>query len=645
MKEQIKDLVDMLNYYTKLYDIGKPAISDKEWDDLYFQLQEMEHELDFYYQDSPTRVVNYQVVNKLQKVTHNHKMLSLDKTKSLDDVKDFSEGKMMAVMPKLDGLTCSLIYRNGKLVAAETRGDGVIGEDVLHNALTVFSIPHKITYTDELIIDGEIVCLNKDFEKFEDEYKNSRSFASGSIRLLDASECAQRNLTFIAWEVIKGFDVNFYYTFFDKMLLLERLGFIVVPINLHDKNTINDEVVDHMKEVAKLKSLPIDGLVFKFNDIAYGKSKGETSHHLKNAIAYKFYDEEYPTILRDIEWSMGRTGVLTPVAIFDPVDIDGTSVSRANLHNISILHDTLGKKPYKGQKIKVYKANMIIPQIGWADKDSITMEENVLYPPEICPICGLLLTGYSNNDSLFLYCQNQDCDGKFINRLKHYCSKKGLDIKGLSSATLEKLVTWGWVDNIIDLYSLSEHRDEWTEIPGFGPKSVDNILQSIEDSKDCTLDAFLSSLGIPLIGRSVSKELIKHFATYDEFRKAIIDNYNFSELDGFAESKTTALLRFNYNEADKLAKILRIKEVEQQENDLPLEGKKYVITGTVKQFKNRDQLKAYIEERGGKVVSAISKNVDYLINNNAASTSAKNVAAKRMGIPILSEAEFLEELN
>ena len=310
------------------------------------------------------------------------------------------------------------------------------------------------------------------------------------------------------------------------------------------------------------------------------------------------------------------------------------------------MKETLGN-PYKGQKIKVFKANMIIPQVGWADKDSMASIESVLFPPTNCPICGEKLNQIKNNDSIFLICNNKNCKGKLINYLDHFCGKKGLDIKGLSLATLEKLVDWGWVNNLIDLYYLKEHESEWVKKPGFGEKSVSNILQSIEDSKNCSLESFISSLGIPLIGKSVSAELIKYFKTYEAFREAIIDNYNFSELKGFANSKTDALLEFDYTEADELyAEVLKIKPVEiKTEDNLPLKGKKYVITGTVKQFKNRNQLKTYIEERGGKVVSAISSNVDYLINNNTASTSAKNVAAKKMGIPIISEAEFLEKIG
>lgn len=648
VKEKMRQLVDRLNYLTKKYDEGQPEVSDKEWDDLYFQLLAMENQAGMYYEDSPTRRVNYQVVNELTKVEHNHKMLSLDKTKSLDDVISFANKHPIVAMTKVDGLTCSLRYIDGRLISAETRGNGVIGEDVLHNALTIATIPHRIDYTDELIVDGEIVCLTCDFEEFAEEYKNPRNFAAGSIRLLDAKECAKRKLTFIAWDVIKGFDNE--PLFSDKMQNLKQLGFFIVPYMLC--NEIDDNVVDIIKTLSIGHHIPFDGLVFKFNDTVYGKAQGETAHHFKNAIAYKFYDEIYPTTLKDIEWSMGRTGVLTPVAIFEPIDIDGSVVERASLHNLSILREMLGDRPWRGQPIEVYKANMIIPQIAKAEisneKDWTWDKGYILKRPEKCPVCGSdLIAVKSNNDILNLTCANPDCDGKLINKLDHFCGKKGLDIRGLSKATLEKLVDWGWVNSLVDIFSLKEHRSEWILKPGFGEKSVQNILDAIEEGKNCSLEAFIAALGIPLIGRTISKQLIKYFSSYEEFMTAIKERFDFTQLNGFADTKASALLDFDYTEADRLASILNIQQIVQEEksDNQPLAGKNYVITGTVKQFKNRAELQSFIEKLGGKVLSGISKNVNYLINNNAESTSAKNVAAKKMGVPILTEAEFLESIN
>lgn len=572
-------------------------------------------------------------------------MLSLEKTKNLQDVIDFSNNQILVAMTKVDGLTCSLKYINGRLASAETRGNGIIGEDIFHNALVLQSIPNRINYTDELIIDGEIVCLYPDFIKFENEYKNPRNFAAGSIRLLDSKECATRQLTFIAWDVIKGFDNCD--TFTHKMLNIQDLGFIIVPMISINPEGLNESTIDCIKKFSNDANIPMDGVVFKYENIKYGQAQGETAHHFKNAIAYKFYDETYPTILKDIEWSIGRTGGLTPIAVFNTVQIDGSEVSRANLHNLSIMEKILGTKPFKGQKIWVAKMNMIIPQIQKADIDTVPNMKDIISIPTHCPFCNNKLLKRKENDSIFLVCDNNLCSGKFINQLNHYCGKKGLDIKGLSLATLEKLVDWGWIKNIKDIYRLKQYKNEWVDKPGFGEKSVNNILNSIEASRECSLESFISALGIPLIGNNVSKELIKYFTTYEAFREAIKDKYDFSLLDGFAKAKSNALLTFDYSEADQIeATELTIKTVEKsaQSENLPLKGKKYVITGTVKQFKNRTELQKFIEERGGKVVSAISKNVDYLINNNLASTSSKNIAAKKMGIPIITETKFLEEL-
>ena len=351
---KIQELVDKLNYYTKLYDEGHPAISDKEWDDMYFKLQDLENFYGVYLSDSPTQNVNYQVVNKLNKVKHNHPMLSLDKTKSIDAIKSFLGNKDFICMAKMDGLTCSLRYLDGKLVSAETRGNGIEGEDILHNALQVKNIPNKINYKEELIVDGEIICTYNDFKNFEKEYKNPRNFASGSIRLLDSKESSMRNLTFVVWDIIKGLDeeklLTGYNRLSNKLLKAETLGFTIVPFEI---NLSEYETIEQIMEIVKKSSsiYPIDGLVFKYDNCDEYIAAGKTDHHFKGGLAYKFYDEEYETTLQNIEWTMGRTGVLTPVAIFEPIDIDGTEVSRANLHNISVIRELFGQIPKKGQKI------------------------------------------------------------------------------------------------------------------------------------------------------------------------------------------------------------------------------------------------------------------------------------------------------
>ena len=636
--EDMKALVDRLNYLTKKYDEGHPEVSDKEWDELYFKLVQMEEDMGIHLDESPTQTIIYQVVNELRKVEHNHKMLSLDKTKEIEEVKKFlGKDNDYVAMCKMDGLTCSLRYIGGKLISAETRGNGVIGEDILHNALVIPSIPKTISYQDELIVDGEIICTYEDFKPFSDTYKNPRNFAAGSIRLLDSKECAKRNLTFVAWDVIKGFpnDNNVY----SRLLLLTFNGFTIVPF---EKGSV-EHCIEWLTETAKCMSYPIDGIVFKFDEVDFGKQQGETAHHFKNAIAYKFYDDEYETTLQNIEYSMGRTGILTPVAVYEDIDIDGSVCNRASLHNLSIMTELLGDLPYKGEKIWIYKANMIIPQVSKAEKRN-SSEDFHFDIPKICPVCG---SRTAINESSQLYCTNPDCDGKLINKLDHFCGKKGLDIKGLSKATLEKLIDWGWVNNCVDLFSLQDHVKEWVVKPGFGAKSVEKILDSIEESKNCSTEAFIASLGIPLIGRTIAADLAKRFETYEALSKAIDEGYDFTKLPGFAWAKSQALTNFDYTEADKLYGILNVKPAPTvvEASEQPLKDMKFVITGSVKHFKNRTELQSSIEKCGGKVVSAISKNVDYLINNDAESTSAKNVAAKKLGIPILTEEEFLEKIS
>ena len=636
--EEMKELVDRLNYLTKKYDEGHPEVSDEEWDELYFKLVQMEEDMGIHLDESPTQTIIYQVVNELRKVEHNHKMLSLDKTKDIEEVKKFlGKDNDYVAMCKMDGLTCSLRYIGGKLISAETRGNGLIGEDILHNALVIPSIPKTIPYPEELIVDGEIICTYEDFEPFSDTYKNPRNFAAGSIRLLDSKECAKRNLTFVAWDVIKGFpnDNNVY----SRLLLLIFEGFTIVPF---EKGSV-EHCIEWLTETARCMSYPIDGIVFKFDEVDFGKQQGETAHHFKNAIAYKFYDDEYETTLQNIEYSMGRTGILTPIAVYEDIDIDGSVCNRASLHNLSIMTELLGDLPYKGEKIWIYKANMIIPQVSKAEKRN-SSEDFHFDIPKICPVCG---SRTAINESSQLYCTNPDCDGKLINKLDHFCGKKGLDIKGLSKATLEKLIDWGWVNSCVDLFSLRDHAEEWVVKPGFGAKSVEKILDSIEESKNCSTEAFIASLGIPLIGRTIAADLAKRFETYEALSKAIEEGYDFTKLPGFAWTKSQALTNFDYTEADKLYGILNVKPAQTVVETLeqPLKDIRFVITGSVKHFKNRTELQNLIEKCGGKVVSAISKNVDYLINNNAESTSAKNVAAKKLGIPILTEEEFLEKIS
>lgn len=638
---KIQKLIDKLNYYTKKYDEGKPEISDKEWDDMYFHLQDLENFYGVYCEDSPTQRVNFQVVNELKKVTHNHPMLSLDKTKDIKEIEKFIGNKDFICMAKLDGLTCSLRYLDGKLISAETRGNGIVGEDVLHNVLQIKNVPKKINFKDELIVDGEVLCTYEDFEYYKDEYKNPRNFASGGIRLLDSKESASRRLSFIAWDCIKGLKEE---TLSGKLMQLEKLGFTEVPFEINFPEYTLESIINQVKNSSK-NIFPTDGLVFKYDNCSEYEAAGRTDHHFKGGIALKFYDENYDTVLRDIKWTMGRTGVLTPVAIFDPIDIDGTEVSKASLHNISVAQETLHTNfttiGWEGQHIKVAKMNMIIPQITEAEEDIDGLTKFYFDIPKICPICNKITEIKKENNSEMLYCVNSQCEGKLVNRIEHFFGKKGLDAKGISKATIEKLINWGWVNKISDMFELSAHETEWKNITGFGEKSVNNILQSIRESCNTNLESIISAAGIPLIGRTIARDLSKKFNGYGEFREAIKNGFDFTQYGGYGYEMQKAISEFNYNELDNIVeKYLTIKKNNDIINTEKLKDITFCITGKVNIWKNRDELSQTIVLLGGKVVGLVSKNVNYLINNDITSNSSKNLKAKDLGIKIISEQDF-----
>ena len=639
-KSEIRDLIDTLNLYTKYYDEGNPKISDTEWDNLYFKLVALENKYNVYFEDSPTQRINYQVVNKLNKVEHSHPMLSLDKTKSIDAIKSFIGNKDYIAMAKMDGLTCSLTYENGKLVKAETRGNGLIGEDILHNALQVKNIPNKINYKNKLVVDGEIICTYNNFKNFESEYKNPRNFASGSIRLLDSKESAMRNLTFIAWDLIEGFTDNEFLS--TRLIELKNIGFTIVPFYC---NREIEESINLIKKDCEILEYPIDGLVFKYDLVEEYNMAGRTDHHFKGGLAYKFYDEEYETTLKDIEWTMGRTGQLTPVAIYDDIDIDGAICNRASLHNITILKDTLNGYGWEGQEIKIYKANQIIPQISWSQPEN-EFNKKYFHYPMTCPICNAPTEIRKDVVSEVLYCSNPNCQGKLINIIDHFCSKKGLDIKGLSKATLEKLINWGWINSVSDIYKLQQWKKEWENKPGFGTKSVSNILQSISESTNCNLESVISAAGIPLIGRTVAKDISARFPTYNQFREAVKGNFDFSELNNFGYEMNKSLKNFDYTELDYIVEnFLTIKENKQEDKQQKLKGLTFCITGKLinkDKWKNRDELSTFIISLGGKVVGAVSPHIDYLINNDINSTSTKNNRAKELGKQIIDEQTFID---
>lgn len=644
--EEMSELVNLLNDYTKAYDEGHPKVSDREWDELYFKLVDIENKVGYSLPNSPTQVINYEVVNELQKVKHNHFMSSLAKTKDWDEFIRYFGNKDVIGMLKLDGLTCSLHYLDGRLVGAETRGNGEVGEDILHNAKVLPSIPNRINYRNELIIDGEIICDVETFNKdFAEDYANPRNFAAGSIRLLDSQECKNRHLTFVAWNIVTGFEET--NSFMEKLNKLEKLGFVVTPWTSSFDWDAKEFLIDRSKELG----YPIDGLVGRFDDIEYGISLGSTGHHSKAAYAFKFYDEVYETTLIKIEWTMGRTGILTPVAVFEPLDIEGSVVERASLHNISVMNALSGGFERVGDKLLIYKANMIIPQVDTWYHVGDYSEENHLSIPEVCPICGgptKIVKSDSGVENLV--CINPDCEGKLINKLDHFAGKKGLDIKGLSKATLEKLIDWDWINSISDLYSLQKHEMEWKNKPGFGKRSVENILSAIEASKKCELQSFISALGIPLIGATYAKEISKKEKGWIQFREDIKNKYDFTKWDGFGPETCLSLWHFKYNEADYLAEnVLTISNSlwknpnETDKANSSLTGMTIVITGKLVTFKNRAMLQSAIESAGGKVVGSVSKNTNILINNDATSTSSKNLSAQKLGIPIMTELEFKEK--
>lgn len=637
---RIRELINLLNEYTKEYDKGNSKISDEEWDNLYFELEKLEKETGVLYPDSPTQSISYKVVNELQKKIHEYRpMLSLAKTKEVKDIERFCTKEWFAMF-KMDGLSGRLTYSNGKLVGFETRGNGVEGEWILHNAKSISNIPKSIPNTKEtVIVDGEIICKYPDFEDFKDDYRHIRNFAAGSIRLLDASECARRKLSFVAWDLIKGCeDIDFN---FHRLEMLDEWGFETVP-RVGDAETVFGAIEVLDRDPAH-NIYPIDGYVFKFESKKFCESLGKTDHHFNDAIGFKFYDEEYETTLEYIDYDVSRNGILTPVAVFKSIEIDNTDVSRASLHNLSIMEEVLGT-PYLGQKLWVCKQNQIIPQVVRADKILKEAPLTVSFVPTTCPICGTGLNVITSDSGVKnLLCPNENCSCRLINRIDHYCSKThGLNIKGLSRKTIEKLLDWGLINGLTDIYKLEQYRTEWESKDGFGKASVGKIIDSINaEGRHPKLESFISALGIPLVGKVVSKIITKYYNTWDDFRAAVGGDW--TEFEGIGPEISKAINNFDYSEADEIVKYLDFAATEVQDSasrSAALEGKIFCVTGKMKQF-TRDSIKADIESKGGKMVSSISSKVDYLITNSPESGTSKNKEAIRLGIPIISEEEYI----
>ena len=640
MKDRVRILIDKLNKATYAYDEGTPFISDEEYDKMWFELKQLQKETGIIYDDSPVSHIPYQIVTELKKVEHNHPMLSLDKTKDLAVVESFLKGHDWIIMAKMDGLTCSLRYIDGKLVSAETRGNGIVGEDITHNAMIIPSIPKTIPYKEEVIIDGEIICTYKDFEQFKNEYKNPRNFAAGSIRLLDSKECAKRNLTFVAWDIIKN---GKYEYLSNNLRVIKDWKFKIVPILINDPKDgdVLENYIDTIKRISKESSYPIDGVVFKYDSIKEYDAAGRTDHHFKGGLAYKFYDELYETEVKNIEWTMGRTGQLTPVLIYNDIDINGTTCNRASLHNITIMTKLMGGA-FPGQRVFIYKSNEIIPQVANAQTNNPN-KVPLIEIPKVCPYCGSPTEIRKDNNSEVLYCTNINCSTRLINRLDHFCGKKGLDIKGLSKATLEKFINWEWVNSISDLFKLHTHQSEWMKKSGFGQTSVNKIINAIEEAKNCTFDKYLCALGIPLIGKVASKALMGTFNDYKIFRKAIDEkDEKLYQIAGIGEVMIETLLNYDYTEADEIFdKYINEIAATPSLNDAVLKDKVFCITGKIKNWKNRDELKSFIESKGGKVTGSVTSKTSYLINNDTSSKTAKNLTAIKLHVPIINEDEFL----
>lgn len=655
--ERIKELTDRLNQYrNSYYNNSVSEISDHEYDNLFDELKKLEEETGIVMSNSPIHTVGYEVKSKLEKVKHSHPMLSLDKTKSVDDLKKFTNDKDCLLMCKMDGLTVLLTYENGELIQAETRGNGEEGEIITHNARVFENIPLHINYTGHLEVEGEAIITYDDFEKINnslsegEKYKNPRNLVSGSVRQLDSNIAIQRHIKFVVWKVPNIEDIikndN---AFLFRLIFAKDLGFDIVPFFTYSNNTSDKEnceyLIENLKEQAKIKSYPIDGLVMTYNDIPYGESLGETGHHPKHSLAYKFYDDVYPTKLLDVEFTMGKTGVLTPTAIFEPVEIDGSTVERASLHNISIMQE-LGIA-HKGQTINVYKANCIIPQIDSVEPDNIEItDKNMIIPIETCPICGTDTEIVQENDSKVLVCTNQNCIGKLLGKLVHFCSKNAINIEGMSEATLQFLINKGWVNSFQDLYHLEKYKNEWSKSEGFGMKSVDKLLDSIEKSRNTTLGNFIYSLSIPLIGKNASKDIANccnhNIQTFINFMNV---DYDFTIINGFGLEMQKSLLRWwqnNYDDFLNLIKEFTFKKEEKNNNTVDLSGKTFVITGNLVHYKNRNELVVLIESMGGKVSGSVSIKTNYLINNDSESGSSKNKKAKSLGIPIINEEDFIK---
>lgn len=649
--ERIKQLIKDLNNASYAYYNQIPIMPDYEWDKMYDELINLEEETGIVLSNSPTHNVGYSVADELKEVEHNHPMLSLDKTKSVDELIEFIGDKDCFLSVKADGLTTSLHYINGKLIGAETRGDGARGTECLQNVLTMKNIPKEIPYKDELIIDGETIIGWDTFREINDKlpedkkYKHPRNLVSGSLQLLDSKEAASRDMRFVAWRVIKGFEHK---TPSKDLFKAKDIGFEIIPILKSPRINQKEELVillNQIRESANSYNIPYDGAVMAVDDYKIAESMGRTDKFFRHSMAYKYEDELFETVLTDIEWNTSKTGLINPVAIFKPVDLNGAITTRATLHNVTYIKDMmLGI----GDRIRVYRSNMVIPKVH----DSIDKSGNFNIPDK-CPICGQPTRIVKENDSEVLVCINDNCKGKLLGKLTHAVSRDMLNIDGLSEATIEKFINLGWLNSIKDIYHLSDQENEMKTIEGFGKKSVEKLLLSIEQSRKTSLERFLCSLSIPLLGKSVSMTIADSVDyDFDTFinEMTIKGAEYFRHLPGVGDALINSLNAYwenHYSDILQLANEFTFEKSNMVLDEIPktLQGKTFVVTGSVHHYKNRDELKADIVAHGGTVVSSVSSKTSYLINNDINSTSSKNQKAKSLNIPIITEEEFLQMIK
>ncbi len=641
---RMKELIPLLNEAAKAYyQEDREIMSNFEYDKRYDELVELERETGITLTGSPTVSVGYEAMDELQKEAHESPMLSLDKTKDVESLREFIGAQKVLLSWKLDGLTIVLTYRDGRLSKAVTRGNGVVGEVITNNAKVFKNIPLQIAHKGELILRGEAIITYSDFEKINEQiedvdarYKNPRNLCSGSVRQLNNEITAKRNVQFYAFSLVRAEGVDFDNSTRKQFEWLAAQGFDVVEYRMVTADTLDDAIAYFSDKIVH-NDFPSDGLVALYDDIAYGDSLGSTAKFPRNAFAFKWKDEIRETTLKEIEWSPSRTGLINPVAIFEPVELEGTTVSRASVHNISILKDLeLGI----GDKIQVYKANMIIPQIA----ENLTRSGD-LEIPHVCPVCGEEARVLKTNDVESLYCMNAECQAKKIKSFTLFVSRDAMNIDGLSEATLEKFILKGFIKDFGDIFEIEKYKDEIVSMEGFGQKSYDNLIASIEKASHTTLPRLIYSLGISNVGIANAKVICKEFQ-YDLDKITHATPEEISSIEGIGPVIAGTFTEYFADEENvaKLEHLLSHLTFEEMrtESAQSLEGKQFVITGSVEHFENRAQLKEYIEERGGKVTGSVTSKTDYLINNDTTSSSSKNKKAKDLGIPILSEEDFLK---